>query len=53
MQHTHAFAPTEEDLQDFYFDQPVITLGSPPKHTEVAGTDVAGDEAECQSLHAS
>jgi hypothetical protein len=26
MQHTLAFAPTEDDLQDFYFDLPVISL---------------------------
>jgi hypothetical protein len=53
MQHTLAFAPTEEDLQDFYFDQPVITLCPPPEHTETAGTQVAADEANSQSLQAS
>jgi hypothetical protein len=30
MQHTLAFAPTDEDLQEFYFDLPVISLAPLP-----------------------
>jgi hypothetical protein len=30
MQQTLAFAPTDDDLQEFYFDMPVITLGPLP-----------------------
>jgi hypothetical protein len=43
MQHTLAFAPTEEDLQDFYFDLPVIMQGPGP---EPAAVDPAEPDAE-------
>lgn len=36
MQHTLAFAPTDEDLQEFFFDVPVITLGTPPVQADAA-----------------
>jgi hypothetical protein len=48
MQHTLAFAPTEEDLQDFFFDVPVITL-----NTSIPKTDVADEPAEPEACQAS
>ncbi len=46
MQHTLAFAPTEEDLQDFFFDVPVITLGTPPDKAEAAEAPVEPEAAQ-------
>lgn len=46
MQHTLAFAPTEEDLQDFFFDVPVITLRSLPELTEAAEDAPEPDSAQ-------
>ena len=46
MQHTLAFAPTDEDLQDFYFDLPVITLRSLPETTEAAEDTPTPDSAQ-------
>ncbi len=48
MQQTLAFAPTEEDLQDFFFEVPVITLAPPP-----APADTAGEEADTDTAQAS
>jgi hypothetical protein len=46
MQHTLAFAPTEEDLQDFFFDVPVITLGTSTEKTEAAEEPPEPDAAQ-------
>lgn len=48
MQHTLAFAPTEEDLQEFFFDAPVITLSTPPVQA-----DAPEDRAEPDASQAS
>lgn len=40
MQTTLAYAPTAEDLDEVFFDAPIITLSQP------ATTDIATDEAK-------
>ena len=46
MQHTLAFAPTEEDLQDFFFDVPVITLSTPPAQADKVEDPVEPDASQ-------
>lgn len=46
MQNTLAFAPTREDLEVFYFDVPVITLGTPPVQAETADEQPDPDAAQ-------
>lgn len=46
MDHTLAFAPTREDLEEFYFDVPVITLGTQPLQAEAADEQPDPDAAQ-------